>query len=74
MTDIRPLLPFSTAELLRRVNRRSYSQLHSVVAGKKACTADLALAIETATDRAVLRGDLRPDLWPDHVSPLGKVS
>jgi DNA-binding transcriptional regulator YdaS (Cro superfamily) len=69
MTDVRPLLPFTLAELLRRVNRRSYSQLHSVVAGKKACTANLAIAIEEATAGAINRSDLRPDLWPHKTFP-----
>ena len=74
MKDIRANLPFPIAELLRRLNRRSYSKLHQIVSGKEESPARLAVAIETATNRAVLRGDLRPDLWPDHVSPLTKAS
>jgi hypothetical protein len=30
---------------------------------------ELAMRIEAASGRAILRGDLLPDIWPDHVSP-----
>ena len=71
MADIRPLLPFSIAELQRRLDRRSYSRLHGIVSGKTECPAELAPLIEKATDRAVKRSDLRPDLWPPHLGKVG---
>jgi DNA-binding transcriptional regulator YdaS (Cro superfamily) len=38
------------------------------VNGDTAITAEKAIAIEVATEGAVTRSDLRPDLWPDRVS------
>lgn len=68
MADIRKKLPFSIAELQRRLGRKSYARLHEIVSGKDSCSAELALEIETATGGAVSRSDLRPDLWPVQLS------
>ena len=73
MADIRDKLPFSIAELQRRLNRKSYARLHEIVSGKDTCSAELALQIEEATCGKVSRSDLRPDLWPLHL-PLPEVS
>ena len=68
MADIRNKLPFSVAELQRLLGWSSYASLHAIVSGKKPCRAELALEIEKATGGAVSRSDLRPDLWPPHLS------
>ena len=70
--NFQALLPFPVAELKRRLNRKSYDRLLEYVHGIKRCPAELALQIETITGRAVLRGDIRPDLWPMEFTPKRK--
>jgi DNA-binding transcriptional regulator YdaS (Cro superfamily) len=64
MNDVRNKLPFPIEELRVRLGRKSYARLHEYVAGKVPCPAELCIQIETATDGAVKRSDLREDLWP----------
>jgi hypothetical protein len=65
MRNLTHLLPFPIAELQRRTGRKSYTWVYLYITGKVICPKKAALAIEAATNGAVLRGDLRPDLWPE---------
>lgn len=38
------------------------------------CGPKLAIGIETATERRILRSDLRPDIWPASRSDAGEPS
>lgn len=67
--DVSDRMPFPIAELQRRLGRKSYGKVHRIITGLDKCPADVAPAIESATAGAIKRGDLRPDLWPDHQSP-----
>lgn len=46
-----------------RMNKPA-STIHRVLNGKRMAGHQLLAAIETATQGAVSRSDLRPDLWP----------
>lgn len=67
--DVRPLLPFTIAELKRRLGRKSYARLHEYVSGKEECPAEVCIAIEEATGGAVPREAINPRLFVrGHVS------
>ncbi|HAA04770.1 MAG TPA: Cro/Cl family transcriptional regulator [Syntrophobacteraceae bacterium] len=70
MSDVRHLLPCPITVLKTKLGRKSYARLFEVLSGKVRCPAELAPQIEAATNGAISRSDLRPDLWP----PLNKVS
>lgn len=69
MKDIRPQIPMPIEDLRLAVGYKSRGGFGGVVSGRVQAGFKLAIAIEEATDKAVMRGDLRPDLWPDHVTP-----
>jgi DNA-binding transcriptional regulator YdaS (Cro superfamily) len=66
MNDIRPDLRrfCSIAQLQKKLNRSSFSSLNMILSGKRRCPAETAIQIETATNGAITRSMLRPDLWP----------
>lgn len=69
MSDLRGKIPTNIATLTRQV-RKTYAHVHKVISGKVTPSAALAIAIERATDGAITRSDLRPDLWPHASSSL----
>lgn len=66
MTDLRPKVQ-NIAALARRL-KADYSHLHAVLKGAQTAGPMFAIAIERETEGVIKRGDLRPDLWPDHGS------
>ena len=53
----------SQAALARQIGL-SQPSVHDLCNGAKSIRAEIALAIEKATDGQVTRSQLRPDLWP----------
>lgn len=53
MNDLRSKLPFSIAELQRRLGAKSYPSLHRAISGAKPVSVDLAKRIEAATGGAI---------------------
>jgi len=69
MTDLRARIP-NIAALVRTLDC-DYSYLHAVLKGATRPGPEMAIKIEHATDRAIRRSDLRPDLWPPHLGKVG---
>jgi len=68
MADFRPLIP-NISRLAESLGC-DYSHLHSVLKGGTRPGPQFAIRIEEATNGAIRRGDLRPDLWPsNHCNP-----
>lgn len=49
--------------LKRKLGLGSYSKLHDILKGASRPGGPLAIRIEAATDGAIRRWELRPDLW-----------
>ena len=60
---------FNVADLARKLGRKSRPTLYHVLSGRFPCKAELAIEIEAATNGAVTRSMLRPDLWPPEPQP-----
>lgn len=60
--DLRSRIP-SIRALQRQLGLGSYDKLRLVITGKRQAGPKLAMRIEEATNGAIRRWELRPDLW-----------
>lgn len=58
-----------TLDAFAKILDVSVATVSRIENGKQAVTAEMAVAIEKATDGAVPRGIMRSDLWPPARSP-----
>ena len=64
MSDHMNHLPMPIEELRALVGYKSKSTFRKIIQGKVKPGALLAIRIEIESGGAIMRGDLRPDVWP----------
>lgn len=76
MEDLRTLLRSSglTPRALSGLVPIAEPHVHCILSRTRRASAATAIRFEEVTGGAIKRGDLRPDLWPDQVTPPGKAA
>lgn len=63
--DVRHRLKMPIKTLWLLVAKLSYPRFYEKIAGFSECSPDLAMDIQMASNRQILKGDLLPKVWPN---------